>query len=91
MSDDFTIARPQLEAVKINKANAAAIKAVWEGNASEQQQQRAMMFIFNDISGMANEPFMPNDRDTSFYLGKQNVGRVLMYLKNANIGDFKDE
>jgi hypothetical protein len=59
----------------------AAVSAVANGIADEQQQRRAMNWILTQASGMYELNFYPNsDRDTTFALGRVHVGQQIVGL-----------
>lgn len=71
---------------------ARAIQNVANGKATPEQQQLAMRVIVDGICATYDEPYRPNDeggRDTSFALGKANVGRQIVKLCNLNLALFK--
>ncbi len=67
-------------------ADAAAIQAVAQGRASEDQQRRAFRFIVYVICGNYDLPYRPaSARDTDFALGKMFVGQQLVKFVNLNL------
>lgn len=72
-------------------ADAAAIQALFRGDATEVQQKRAINFITNDLCTL---PFLAydtkNQRNTDFALGKQSVGHQIVRLMRLNTGQFKE-
>lgn len=58
-----------------------AIKALSKGEATPDQQIRAMAWIVQDVSGLKEEPFRSDgeggDRDTAFALGRLYVARQI--------------
>jgi hypothetical protein len=69
-----------------------AIKALSQGNATEEQQMRALHFILVHVCGVDDEPYCPtSDRDTAYALGKRRVGTYLRSLLAADIRKFKSD
>lgn len=73
-------------------ADAAAIQALHRGEATAEQQRRALKFIIEDI-GIANEwPFDPDsDRDTHIALGRQFCGKQVIKLLKINLAAIKEK
>ncbi len=74
-------------------AHVAAIKALFAGTATAEQQRVAMVFLVEDICGFSDEPFCPGEdgrRSTDYALGKRRVATVLNSIRNADIKKFKD-
>ena len=70
-----------------------ALKAVAAGNATGDQQIRALKFIVEQIAGTYEEVYCPGaggDRDTAYALGKRRVGTYIVSLLAADIRKFKD-
>lgn len=66
-------------------ADAAALQALVRGNASTDQQMRAIKWII-DASGTYDLPYRPDSaRDTDFACGKQFVGKQIVKLINLNL------
>lgn len=78
------LASPLLE-----KADVVAIKAVYAGKATEDQQRRAIDVILQKICKIQDEPYCDNDRDTIFTLGKARVAREILTLIQAPLGNQK--
>lgn len=71
----------------------AALQAVARGNATADQQQRAMRFIVERICQRYEMPYCPGangERDTAFALGRMCAGTILTSFLNADINNFKD-
>jgi len=75
-----------------HKANILAVKALYNGHADEQQQKRAYFFIINYLCKIEEIGYFETDRDTSFALGRQAVGKILKgiatdsdYIKGTNL------
>lgn len=72
----------------------AAIKALAVGNASPDQQRRALDFIIERVAGTYEEVYCPGDggnRDTAYALGKRRVGTYIVSLLSADIRRFKTD
>lgn len=54
-----------------------AVKALAHGVASEGQQKIALAFIIKNLCRADDVNFFPTERDTSFALGREAVGKVL--------------
>ena len=71
-------------------ADAAAIQALARGDATKDQQRRALDWILYGPCHLRDEPYRPGgpegDRDTAFALGQANVGRQIAKLMTVNIG-----
>jgi hypothetical protein len=69
-------------------ADAYAVKAVYNGNATAEQQQRAMKWIIVMCAGAYDLAFWPGGEDgrrnTDFSSGKQFVGKQLLKLIEMN-------
>jgi len=61
-----------------------SIKAMAAGTASAQQQIEGMNFIIEELAGLYDEPFRPDEvgaeRETAYALGRAYVGRVLRQI-----------
>jgi hypothetical protein len=70
-------------------ADAAALQALQRGQASIDQQQRALRWIINQACAtydFAYRPGTEGDRDTVLALGRQFVGQQIVKLCNLKIG-----
>lgn len=67
-------------------AEAAALKAVSRGLASEDQQRRAFGYLVNVLCATYDLSYRPGgDRDTAFAEGKRFVGLQLVKFSNLNL------
>lgn len=66
------------------KADANAIRALAVGEASPEQQRRAMQWIIEQAAGTYDAHFFPSDRETSFALGRAHVGQQIVKLIKLN-------
>lgn len=62
-------------------ADVYALRAVYEGQASEEQQKRAIKWIMEVASAFKQDPFQDGDPyGTAYVAGRQSVGRHITYL-----------
>lgn len=70
-------------------ADASAIQALHRGEATPDQQQRALKWIIESAAGTYDMPYRPGgddgNRDTLFALGKQFVGQQVVKLLKLNL------
>ena len=66
-------------------AVAGAIQALARGDASADQQQRALKWIIETAAGAYEFNFYPSDRDTAFSLGRTFVGQQIVKLTKLNL------
>jgi hypothetical protein len=67
-------------------ADAAAIQALARGDATSDQQQRALDYIINNIAGTYDLSYRPSsDRDTAFAEGKRFVGLQIVTRLKTNL------
>lgn len=72
--------------------DAAAIQALQRGEATPDQQRRALTFIVNALAGTYDGSFRPGpdgDRVTAFAEGKRSVGLQIVKLANLSLSAFK--
>lgn len=70
----------------------AAIKALFAGTATADQQRHAMHFILVNLCGVDDEPFCPTEdgrRSTDYALGKRRVALFLRSLLYADIQNYR--
>lgn len=81
--------------VKYELADAGALQALMKGDASKDQQQRALKFVIENIAGAYDEPYRPGgeegSRDTVFALGRAYVGRQIVKLLKLNLSVLRKE
>jgi len=68
---------------KIDTFIAASFRAVRDGKASPQQQAEFFKTLVIDLGAIQQDPFCESERDTSFLLGRQWVGRQVMSICEA--------
>lgn len=63
------------------KEDVRAIQAVAQGNASEDEQRRALDWIINSAASTYDEPFRPGSQDAvNYMLGRRSVGLAIVKL-----------
>lgn len=73
-------------------ADAAALQALHRGEATADQQQRALRFVIEVLCGTYDLAFRPaSARDTDFALGKAHVGQQVVKLLHINTSAFKKD
>lgn len=65
---------------KEHKADILSIKALYNGTANEGQQKRALSFIIKYLCRADEINFYQTDRETSFALGRESIGKFLRGL-----------
>lgn len=71
-------------------ADAYALQALVAGKANEAQQKRALDYVIRVLAGTYDLAYRPESpRDTDFMLGRQFVGKQIVFLVNVNLGAFK--
>ena len=68
---------PAIALPALNKAQALAIKNMYQGEATPEQQKRGMDWIINDLCRLLNLSFDDDPYVTAFNEGKRCVGRHL--------------
>ena len=72
--------------------DAGAIQALQRGDATPDQQKRALTFIVNVLAGTYDGSFRPGpdgERVTAFAEGKRHVGLQIVKLANLSLSAFK--
>lgn len=73
-------------------ADAAALQALQRGEATPEQQQRALGFLINTVCGTYDMAYRPaSERDTAFALGKAFVGQQITKLLHINTYAFRKD
>lgn len=67
--------------------DAQAVKALTRGDATPEQQRRALDWIIREACGTYEFAFHPgsNDRETNIALGRQMVGQQIVKLINLDL------
>lgn len=72
--------------VEWEPADIAAIQALVRGDASPEQQRRAVDYIINDIAGTYDMSYRPDsERDSVFAEGKRFVGLTIVKAIKLNL------
>jgi len=75
--------------VEYELADAGALQALYRGDATKEQQQRALKYIIESIAGTYEFSYRPGgqdgDRDTAFALGRVFVGQQIVKLLKLNL------
>lgn len=66
-------------------ADVAAFQALQRGDASAEQQQRALRWVIEQGAGAYEFHFYPSDRETAFALGRGFVGQQVVKLLKLNL------
>lgn len=77
----------------VNLQILAALQAVARGNATADQQQRAMVFIVEQCGWAYEDTWCPGvdgDRNSAFAQGRRRVGTMLVSFLNTNLDNFRD-
>lgn len=75
--------------VKAELADAHALRAMHEGTASTEQQQRAMRWILTHACDVGGMPYWPTDRDTAFACGRLFVGKQIGRLLTMDLSTLR--
>lgn len=74
-------------------ADVAAIQALGRGDATEDQQQRALRYIIEVVAGTYDQSFWPGGeegrRDSDFAEGKRHVGNTLVKMTKLNLSKMR--
>lgn len=70
-------------------ADAGAVQAMSRGEASPEQQIRALKWIIEQASGTYEFQFYPTDRETAFALGRGHVGQQIVKLTKLNLSSLR--
>lgn len=76
-----------------DKADVAAIQALFNGVANEHQQKRALDWIIQKAAATYDLVYMPGGdggRDTAFRAGRAFVGQEIVKLTKLKLGLIKD-
>lgn len=76
---------------KWEKADAAAIQALAVGNASAEQQQRALNWIIYDACGTYDIDYRPDPQEHAAVSGKRMVGLHILSLLKLKLGMLPDK
>jgi hypothetical protein len=70
-------------------ADAYALQALFRGEASKEQQIRAMDWIINVACKAYDQHYFDNDRDTVFALGKSFAASQILKLSKLDTGEME--
>jgi hypothetical protein len=72
---------PAFPVAVFDKFDAYAIRALTAGEATKDQQQRAMKWIVNGAAMLMSQAFVPGQPDTTaFNEGRRNVAKQILHL-----------
>lgn len=72
-------------------ADVSAIQALVRGDATPDQQRRAVDYIINDIADTYGLSYRPeSDRDTAFAEGKRFVGLQIVKATKLNLASLRE-
>lgn len=66
--------------------DASALQALAKGEASPEQQQRALNWIIYNACGTYEVDYRPDSREHAFVSGKRNVGLQIVKLIKVRLG-----
>ena len=70
----------------------AAVQAMALGQATPDQQQRALKWIVETVAGTYEQPYSPTSaRDTDFALGKRHVGLQVVKATKLNLASLRKD
>lgn len=70
-------------------ADASAIQALHRGEASADQQQRALRWLIEKCADTYNLHFYPSDRETAFALGRAFAGQQIVKLVKLDLSSLR--
>lgn len=73
------------------KAEAAAVKAVYHGAASEHQQKLAMEWVIKAASALPSQSYRADSHATAFIEGRRFVGIQITAILELNLATLKDD
>lgn len=89
MSKQKVVANDPWADPKFDPADIGAIQALFRGDATKDQQQRAINFIVSEVCAVPYSAYDPkNQRNTDFALGKQRVGHLIVRYNRLNVSQF---
>lgn len=83
---DYVLVRDVLRPTPCDDAEHEALRALQAGNATADQQRRALVWIVDKLAGVNDLPFRPGAdgaRDTDFACGKMFVGQQIVRQLNT--------
>lgn len=83
---------PHLDCEPVSKREHGAIKALYAGEATPEEQQLALKVIVNKFSRTHDLLYVPGSFDGSAFLnGRAYVGQKILKYLNLPVGKLKDE
>jgi hypothetical protein len=70
-------------------ADASALQAMQRGEATPDQQARALKWLIERAAGAYEFNYYPSDRDTAFALGRAFVGQQVVKLLKVNVSSLR--
>ena len=70
-------------------ADVSAIQALQDGSANPDQQKRALRWLIERASGTYEAHFYPEDRFTTFALGRAYVGQQVVKMLRLNVSTLR--
>lgn len=70
-------------------ADIGAFQALERGDATPDQQQRALRWLIEQAAGTYEFQFYPSDRETAFALGRGFVGQQVIKLLKLNLSSLR--
>ena len=86
-----TLAESPAVPAKYDIADASAIQALVIGEATPDQQQRAVKWIIEQAAGTYDFHYYATDRDSAFALGKAFVGQQIVKMTKLNTSALRRE
>lgn len=71
--------------------DASAFQALQRGEATPDQQRRALDWLIKSAAGTYEFHYYPSDRDTAFALGRSFVGQQIVKLLTLNLMSLRRE
>lgn len=80
------------DSAPFDKADIRALKAMGQGEATEEQQRRVIKWIVNSACGTYKRTFDPaGDRETAFREGRRFVGTQIMRMLSEPLTELEKE
>jgi hypothetical protein len=89
MADKPTLARGPYIPAAYEIADISAVQALSAGEATPEQQRRALKWLIERASGTYEFHYYPSDRDTAFALGRGFVGQQIVKLLTLNVSSLR--
>lgn len=82
---------PAYEPAAYSVADVAAVQAVARGDATKDQQQRALNWIIYNAARAYDLDYRPDSRDHAFASGRRFTGLEIITILKINIGKLKEK